>query len=336
MPRVKSASLSIPVIHFLSERCSCRKRALLLNSRIRWLRLSWGRQLAEQPDIAVMNPNLVIRNTLDYRQFGTIDGQLVVYFHGTPGAPEECAVFDQYGKENNLTFISYDRFAIDPTLEDTAYYQQLADEIADKAAGRAVDLVGFSIGGFIALQVCRLMENSVRSLHLISAAAPLEAGNFIDMAAGKDVFRLAQTHPSVFQLLARLQGLIAAAFPSRVFRMMFADAAGEDRALAANREFQIVITGVLKSCFNRHAQGYVRDIQAYVQPWNNTLSGIGVNTHIWHGAEDNWSPVSMADYLASAIPGCISTEIFSALSHYPCLYRAMPEICRQLAVASGD
>lgn len=288
-----------------------------------------------QSDIAVMNPHLVIRHTLAYRQFGADDGRLVVYFHGTPGAPEECAVFDHYGIEHNLTFISYDRYSIDAALESAAYYQLLADEITDKAAGKAVVLVGFSMGGFIALQVCRLIESDVRSLHLVSAAAPLEAGNYFDMAAGKSVFRLAQKHPSVFYLLVRLQGLIAAACPRLMFRMMFAGAAGEDRILTESGEFQALITGILKSCFICHASGYVRDLRAYVLPWNDTLSGIEINTHIWHGAEDNWSPVSMAEYLASAIPGCTSTEIFSGLSHYSCLYRAAPAICRQLGAASS-
>ncbi|WP_292432894.1 alpha/beta hydrolase [Methylobacter sp.] len=110
------------------------------------------------------------KRTLEYRQFGAEDGQLVVYFHGTPGAPEECAVFDRYGKEHNLTFISYDRFSVDPGLKGAAYYQHLADEISDKAAGNAVNLIGFSMGGFIALQVCRRIGGNVRNLHLVSAA----------------------------------------------------------------------------------------------------------------------------------------------------------------------
>jgi pimeloyl-ACP methyl ester carboxylesterase len=163
----------------------------------------------------------LVKRTLEYPQFGAVEGRLVVYFHGTPGAPEECAMFDQYRKENNLTFVRYDRFSVDSALEGAAYYQRLTDEIVNKAAGKAVDFVGFSIGGFIALQVCRLMGSRVRNLHLVSSAAPLEAGDFIDMAAGKSVFRLAQTYPSVFQLLVRLQGLIATAFPGLVLRMMF-------------------------------------------------------------------------------------------------------------------
>jgi pimeloyl-ACP methyl ester carboxylesterase len=272
---------------------------------------------------------------LAYRQFGADDGQLVIYFHGTPGAPEECAAFDQYGKGNNLTFISYNRFSLDPSLEGAAYYQLLADEITDRAAGNAVDLVGFSMGGFIALQVCRLMRINVRNLHLVSAAAPLEVGNFIDMAAGKSVFKLAQQHPFAFHLLVRLQGLIASIHPSLVFRMMFANAAGEDKRLAASSEFQNAITGILKLCFTSYGAGYARDVRAYVQSWKDTLPSIDINTHIWHGAEDNWSPVAMAEYLESAIPGCTSTEIFNGLSHYSCLYRAAPEICRQLGIDSS-
>jgi pimeloyl-ACP methyl ester carboxylesterase len=270
---------------------------------------------------------------LAYRQFGVDNGRLVVYFHGTPGAPEECAVFDQYGKEHGLIFISYDRFAIDPALDGIDYYRHLADQITDKAAGKQVDLVGFSIGGFIALQVCRQIRSRVRSLHLVSAAAPLAAGNFIDIVAGKPVFRLAQNHSFAFRLLVRLQGLVAKAWPGLVFRMMFAGAAGEDKILADSGEFRFAVTSVLKSCFTCNAEGYMRDIRAYVRPWQDTLSCIDVDTHIWHGAEDNWSPVAMAKYLQSAIPGCTSSEIFNGLSHYSCLYRAAPEICRQLSAS---
>jgi hypothetical protein len=103
-----------------------------------------------------------------------------------------------------------------------------------------------------------------------------------------------------------------------------------------DQEFQYSITKILRSCFIGHIQGYVRDIRAYVEPWNDTLSSIEINTHIWHGADDNWSPVAMAEYLQSAIPGWTSTEVFSDLSHYSCLYRAAPEICRQLGTISSN
>jgi len=266
---------------------------------------------------------------LAYRQVGADYGRLVIYFHGTPGSPDECEIFDGYGKTHNLSIVCYDRSAIDPQLHGSAYYQYLADEITDRAAGKAVDFIGFSIGAFIALQVCRVMNGSVRSLHLVSAAAPLDAGNFIDLAAGKAVFRLAQNHPSAFSWLAGLQGLLASVSPGLLFRLLFSSAAGEDKALVADGAFRTTISRALKTCLSR-PKAYVRDIEAYVQPWKESMADISVDTVIWHGAEDNWSPVSMAVYLESALPNCSKITIQDGLSHYSCLYRSAPTICMSI------
>jgi len=61
-----------------------------------------------------------------------------------------------------------------------------------------VDVVGFSIGAFIALQTSRYMANGVESLHLVSAAAPLESGNYLAAMAGKQIFMLAKAAPALF------------------------------------------------------------------------------------------------------------------------------------------
>lgn len=217
-----------------------------------------------------------------------------------------------------------------PSITGEAYYRLLAEEIAKVANGRKVDLIGFSIGAFIALQTCRHLTDEVENLHLISAAAPLEAGDYLEAMAGKQVFKLAKAFPALFVLFSYWQGILALLFPNALFRLLFASAAGEDKILAESREFQADITGVLKSCFTGHVPGYARDIRAYVHPWNDTLSVITVNTHIWHGADDNWSPKLMAYHLASALPSCTTPKIFSGPSHYSCLYRAVPEICKQL------
>lgn len=270
---------------------------------------------------------------MKYSQFGADNGKIVVYFHGVPGAPEECSIFDLEGKNHGLTFICLDRFSVDPPINGEAYYKLLAAEISGIAAGKQVDVVGFSIGAFIALQTIRHMANGVRSLHLVSAAAPLESGNYLEVMAGKQVFKLAKAAPALFILLSCWQGLLAWLSPHTLFRLLFASAAGEDKALAANREFRTGITKALRACFIGRIRGYARDIGLYVQPWKTTLAEVSVNTHIWHGGEDNWSPMAMAEYFKSAIPGCASIKIFDGLSHYSCLYRAAPGICNLLGKA---
>jgi pimeloyl-ACP methyl ester carboxylesterase len=274
-----------------------------------------------------------VETSLKFSQFGSDNGRIVVYFHGAPGAPEECSLFDLEGKNHGLTFICLDRFSVDPSINGEAYYKLLAAEISRIASGKQVDVVGFSIGAFIALQTFRYMTNGVGSLHLVSAAAPLETGNYLEAMAGKQVFKLAKSAPALFVLLSYWQGLLAWLSPNALFRLLFASAAGEDQALAADREFQAGISTVLKACFIGHVRGYARDIRDYVGPWETTLGEVSVNTYIWHGAEDNWSPPLMAEYLNSAIPGCTSTKIFSGLSHYSCLYRAVPELCNLLGKA---
>lgn len=267
---------------------------------------------------------------LKLQQYGTTHGKLVIYFHGAPGAPEEGQLFDLEAKKNGLTVLCLERFAIHPSITGEAYYQLLAEEIAKKSGGQPVDFIGFSIGAFVALQTSRHMPNGVRSLHLVSAAAPLEAEEFLPAMAGQQVFRLAKAAPALFLLLSYWQSLLAWLAPKALFRLPFASAAGADKALAADPEFQARITPILRSCFLGRVRGYARDVGAYVQPWRATLADIAVPTHLWHGDADNWSPPQMAHYLASAIPGTASTQSFSGLSHYSCLYRAVPEICRVL------
>jgi len=268
--------------------------------------------------------------SVKFSQFGAADGQPVIYFHGTPGSPDECEIFDAYAKQHQLAIICYDRSTIAPSLQGDAYYQCIAEEIANKVGDKPVDVIGFSIGAFIALQVCRVMNGKVRSLHLVSAAAPLDAGDFIDAAAGKAVFRLAQNHPSAFLRLARVQGWLATMLPGLLLRMLFSSALGEDRALLADQGFRTTMTRTLKTCFKRDSLGYARDVISYVQPWKATLAEISVDTQIWHGAEDNWSPVAMADFLASALPGCSKITVLDGLSHYSCLHRTAPTICRSI------
>jgi len=264
---------------------------------------------------------------MKFVQYGSDNGRIVVYFHGAPGAPEECSIFDQSAKVNGLTFICLDRFSINSSITGELYYKQLAGEISELAKGSPVDFVGFSIGAFIAIQTNRYMGNQVRSMHLVSAAAPLNVGDFLEAMAGKQVFRLAKAFPSLFLLLTYWQSLVAWIYPKALFHLLFANAAAGDKALVNDRVFQSSITGVLRECFSGNVQGYVRDVVAYVTPWTPEVQ---VSTYIWHGAEDNWSPVQMAHYLKSAITAGTSIEIYDGLSHYSTLYRAAPEICHQI------
>jgi pimeloyl-ACP methyl ester carboxylesterase len=272
-------------------------------------------------------------DSLKWRQFGADQGRLAVYFHGAPGSPDEGSLFDHEAKKYDIKMICFDRFAVAPSVTGEAYYARLAAEISKVATGKPIDIIGFSIGAFVALQVIRHLPQGANRLHLVSAAAPLEAGNFLDAMAGRQVFQLARSAPVLFMMLSYWQGLLAWLFPTTLYRLLFASAAGEDRQLAATPDFRVCITKVLKSCFTSRVRGYARDIGLYVQPWQASVGDATVETHIWHGEEDNWSPPSMAIYLQGAVAGQPSIKMFSGLSHYSCLAAAVPELCKQLGTS---
>ena len=267
---------------------------------------------------------------MDFVEYGNPEGRIVVYLHGVPGSIEECSVFDSHAKNYNLRILSFDRFSINNTLDREAYYQALANQIKQIAGTVPIDLIGFSIGAHVALEISAVLKDQVGQLHLISAAAPISGGDFLDHMAGGTVFKLAMKRPWLFSLLTQYQRLMAVVAPGLLFSMLFASAAGADRALCADREFKQSITELLKHCFQRRSSGYLRDVNCYVT-WSGELSCHSSGAKLWHGTEDNWSPPAMATYLANGIAGGASVEELEGLSHYSCLYAAAPKICAQLA-----
>ena len=241
---------------------------------------------------------------------------------------------ERAARDAGVRLVCLDRAAVAPGLEGEACFQALAGEVGALAAGGPVTLIGFSLGAFVALRTAACMTTPPAAIHLVSAAAPLESGDFLDAMAGQAVFRMAAGRPALFRQVTRLQGWLAAHAPGLLFRMLFATAAGADRDLAADPDFRKGLAPVLRRALGPDAKGYIRDVAAYVTPWSDRLAAITAPTRIWHGAADTWSPPGMADSLSRLIPGAAQPEILSGLSHYSCLFAAMPEIFASLNTRS--
>ena len=267
---------------------------------------------------------------MKHLEFGEPKGKIVVYFHGAPGSPEEASIFHDYAKENNLNIICFDRFSIDTSLQSNEYYKFLASNISEQAKGQKIDVVGFSIGCHAAIETSLHLGNVINSMHLISPAAPLDDSDFINKMAGKTIFKLAKKNAALFKVVSFLQAVLAILVPNVLFKLLFSSAAGEDAALSKTREFKQYISPVLGKCFTVNLAGYIREVQQYVMPWSNLIKQCIAPVQLWHGASDNWSPIDMANYLNSNLPNVKNLQVFDNLSHYSCLYAAVPLICNQL------
>lgn len=264
---------------------------------------------------------------LELYECGDMGGKPCIYFHGAPGAVEECQLLDLAAKRGNRHIICFDRFSIDTNLSGAAYYKFIADAITAKVGNQKIDLIGFSIGAHVAIELNQILAGQVDELHLISAAAPLGAGDFLPHMAGKPIFDLAKNRSSIFSILVYFQSLIAKISPLMLFKMLFASASGSDKALIEQTEFKNFILPILKQSYTYSGRGFVRDVRLYVN-WQMDLIDNNAATYIWHGESDNWSPVAMADYLENEFSQAKLIN-FPELSHYSTLYEVTKQIFAQ-------
>lgn len=247
-----------------------------------------------------------------------------VYFHGQPGGPAELGLFEG-GSEAVFT---PDRGPAWPSLPLPAYLDQLALEIRARFPEGAIRLVGFSLGAFVALEVATRLAGRVSRIDLVSAAAPLETGDYLDQMAGKPVFQAARRSPWLLALLTWVQGRIAQIAPRRLIAQIFAGAQGQDILLRDDPAFVAGVSALFRRALTEGAHGYAREVRAYVQPWGEIAPKIASEVVLWHGDLDNWTPPAMAEALARRLPNARPVVRLPGLSHYSTLQAALPEIFR--------
>ncbi len=244
----------------------------------------------------------------------------VAYLHGVPGGPNELALF------GGAPFAGCDLYVPDRTGAASKDLDALAAAIGAHFAGQAFDLVGFSLGGFVALEVAARLGAQVARIDLVAVAAPLESESDLATMAGAAVFRAARDAPWRLAVMVRGQALLGRIAPDMLHRVLFASARGNDASLAAQPHFRSVMRGLLASALRDGAPGYRRDLAAYVAPWSDCLAQVIAPVTLWHGTDDNWAPIAMAETLAAQMPKVVAFHRLDGLSHYSTLAHALAQI----------
>lgn len=274
------------------------------------------------------------RQDLQAHTVGDPAGPVTIYFHGVPGAPSELAIFEAPARACGLKLICWDRFALDAALTGPGYFAALSAAVRAAAGAHQVNLIGFSIGAFVALRISQMVGSQVGQLHLVSAAAPLQSGHFLPHMAGKAVFQAALLSPTRFKAAVLAQAAFARWAPGCLQAVLFGGATGMERELASRSAFRRFMVDLLRSSLLENRAGYERDILAYVQDWSALPAQVLANTSLWHGTQDNWAPAAMATRLRDQLPNGRRLHLMDGLSHYSCLYQAAPLICHQISAGA--
>jgi pimeloyl-ACP methyl ester carboxylesterase len=239
----------------------------------------------------------------------------IVYLHGFPGGPEELQAF---GPFTNPIFAP-DRRNDAPHLDFTGYVDHLTRTVCAKYPLGAITLIGFSAGARLTLELSAKLESRTEAIILISAAAPIQLGDFLENMAGRLVFTAAKRAPFLFGVLTLAQAQLALWAPNRLFRAIFADAQGSDHPLKADWQFKQIIQSVIVKSLQSGSVGYRREVLAYVAPWGSIFSQVTAPVTLWHGTSDNWTPIGMADTFEAALPNVVAVHRLSNFSHYSTL-----------------
>lgn len=239
----------------------------------------------------------------------------LVYFHGLPGAAAEWSVCAPPGLA-----------ACAPDRNTPINAASLAAEVERHCPEGPLTLIGFSLGTPIALAAARQLGERVEQIHLVSPAAPLQLGDFLGAMAGGPLFRMAERRPALFRAVAWIEGLIARIAPAFLMDRLFASAAGDDAVLARDPAFRAGMAGALRAGLGRDWRGFADEVAAYVADWRADLAGVGAPVTIWQGEADNWTPPTMAEALAAALPGAVTLHRLPGCSHYSALRAALLQL----------
>lgn len=239
-----------------------------------------------------------------------------VYCHGLPGLPEELSLFGFLPPEAEICGL--DRLG----APGRSYGESLLAAFDALELGEPVAVAGFSLGAMSALKLAARRPLLVRSLLLISPAAPLELGDFLPLMAGRPVFEAARRGPVSLGVLGAFQATLLSVAPQTLVRTMFRQSCEAERQLLSSRRFAETVTLGLRSCLGAHRAAYQRELTAYVRPWADVLDDIRCEVEIVQGGEDNWTPPAMAEALRQRLGNRASLAAMASLGHYSTLQAA--------------
>ncbi|MEO1045147.1 MAG: alpha/beta hydrolase [Pseudomonadota bacterium] len=250
----------------------------------------------------------------------------IVYFHGLPGTAEELQLFIEAEHFENMDiFVPGRRNTKDRQATDT-YFQSLARQVDKHFPAGKIEIIGFSLGTFAALQTVPHIERHIDRIDLIAIAAPLHWGAYLDAMAGKAVFSTAQKSAMGFRTMVAVQGLFSRLMPDWMFAQIFNSATGKDADLAQTEDFRAVIADMISQSLNQNRSAYMAEIMRYVRDWQLADVVRSIPVKLWHGEADNWTPLAMAHDMQSYLGAYAELETFAGLSHYSTLQTALPQI----------
>ncbi|MEU4161497.1 alpha/beta fold hydrolase [Actinoplanes sp. NPDC026670] len=267
---------------------------------------------------------------------GHPDGSPVFLLHGSPGSrigprPRGSVLY-----RLGIQLISYDRPGYGGSTRHPK--RSVADAagdigaIADSLGLERFAVVGRSGGGPHALAAAARMPDRVSRTAVLVGIAPSDAEG-LDWLSGMTDGNVREyetadndwpKHVERLRLLADRARRDPEFMVANLRRQMTAP----DRQVVDDIAIRRLLTETYVEAFAQGPFGWIDDVAAFRSGWEFQLSDVTGEVLIWHGADDNFSPVSHARWLAEQIPQA-EVRIQASTAHFGAV-EVLPEVLHWL------
>ncbi|MEV4613818.1 alpha/beta hydrolase [Kitasatospora sp. NPDC049258] len=242
---------------------------------------------------------------------GDQQGSPVFLLHGTPGSRVGPAPRSSVLSRMGVRLISFDRpgYGDSDRLPGRRVAEAAADvlAIADGLGLAEFAVAGRSGGGPHALACAALLPERVSRVAALVSLAPRNAEG-LDWYGGMTPSNVREYHHAERGLLRiedafQLRSRVIKRDPVRLIKDLVPELPPTDRTVVTDPGIRRMLLSTYRQAFRYGAFGWIDDVLAFTTDWGFRVEDIRVPVRLWHGADDQFSPVDHSRWLADNIPG---------------------------------
>ena len=263
------------------------------------------------------------RRKLALEVAGDPHGYPVFLMHGTPGSRSGPQPRGMVLYRLGLKLISYDRpgYGSSERQKGRSVSDAAADvaAIADSFGHRQFAVVGRSGGGSHALACAAHLADRVSVAAVLVGLAPSDAQG-LDWYAGMN-----EHNVSEYSTADADEATLGASLEDQASRTrqnplgfltdLIPGMCREDRRVVDNVLLRTQLSDNYALAVQQGAAGWIDDVLAFRKPWGFAFSQIRCPVKLWHGMQDEFSPVEHAQWLAEQIVTA-ELEIDAEVGHF--------------------
>ncbi|HFB2048459.1 MAG: alpha/beta hydrolase [Hyphomicrobiaceae bacterium] len=254
--------------------------------------------------------------TISYREYGALNGRVVLALHGTPGSRLKYKPAHIAAGTRGLRIISPDRwgygFTQAPRTRSLSFYSDDIIEFTKALGVASFSVVGISGGAPFAAVLAAEMPEYVVKLALVSPVGRV-AEKHLSKADIYSKYPLRRFHRFCFLSLPRVPGATRIFFwlyrlamiiaPAHAVKIAIAGSSISDKRAMSSVESRHTLGKTFAAGLQNGVLGPIIDLNLFAVDWDFDIKKIRSSTKLWIGEDDLNVPIGSVLALARDISG---------------------------------